>query len=159
MFQNEERAVGGASFAFQLLILCSLGWSAIWLILTVSFLIYKATILPFPPAAFPMEIIASFLVLGVEVIASLIGTKGNLTEDASTIVVSIGLLIVSAVGAFYFMWLQTYVMMLDLAFSAVFFGLILLATLSGLESLRRSLQRLKVPEFIPLAKCGGKKED
>ncbi|EPY33148.1 transmembrane protein [Strigomonas culicis] len=152
---NAERTIGGASFPFQLMLVVSMGWSVVWLLLTFSFLIFKATVVPFPPAALPMEIIACFLVLVVQVVAALLGMRGNLTEDASTILISLLLLAIVAVGAIYYMWLQTYVMMLDLAFSAILLGCNGLTLLCGVWAAQRAVTRSKIPQYMSVASGSG----
>lgn len=138
MVFNAERTTGGASFALQLLLFSSLMWSVVWLLLTFSFLIFKATILPFPRAALPMEFVVMFLVLIINGFGFLIGIRGNLTEDVGALGVSLAFLFVAGVGALYYMWLQTYVMMLDLAFSAVFLGINCLCVFFGILALARA---------------------
>ncbi|ORC93481.1 uncharacterized protein TM35_000013580 [Trypanosoma theileri] len=129
---------GSGSLCFQLLLYCCCGWSCIWFIVTLSLLIYKGTVLYFPPAAQPMEIVSSFLLLMVDVAAFFLGSRGNITEETTPMIFSIILLLVAVLGAMYYMWFQTYVMMLDLAFSATllaFNGLGLLAGFYGLQAI------------------------
>ncbi|GET92160.1 hypothetical protein, conserved [Leishmania tarentolae] len=145
---------GGASFSFHLLLFMSIGWASIWWIVTVSLLIFKALHLPFPPAALPMEIVASFLVLLVNAFGVLIGIRGNKTENTSTIVISATLLAISAVGAIYYMWLQTYVLMMDLAFSAFYLGVNGIAILLGFWATQSVARLARVPIFKLEAESG-----
>ncbi|RNF12137.1 transmembrane protein 216 [Trypanosoma conorhini] len=137
--------VGGPSLSFQLLLYGSSGWSGIWFILTLALLIYKGTLLPFPPAALPMEIVSAFFLLVVDIAALSLGTRGNLTEEVGTSCLALGLLLVAAVGAVYYMWLQTYVMMLDLAFSAILLGLNILTVLAGVYALQGVVRAKRGP--------------
>lgn len=141
MVLNAEHTTGGASFLLQLALLGSLGWSFVWVLLTFSLLVFKATFLPFPPAALPMQIVAAFLVLFANLIGVFVGVRGNLTEDVSALGVSLALLLMAGVGALYYMWLQTYVMMLDLGFSAVFLGMNCLSLLAGVKAILRVSSR------------------
>ncbi|RNF01834.1 transmembrane protein 216, partial [Trypanosoma rangeli] len=79
----------------------------------------------------PMESVSAFLLLLVDIAALVLGTRGNLTEEVSTSCLALCLLVVASVGAAYYMWLQTYVTMLDLVFSAILLGLNILAALAG----------------------------
>ncbi|KAG5493835.1 hypothetical protein JKF63_01667 [Porcisia hertigi] len=142
-----DGATGGASFSFHLLLLLSIGWAAIWWITTLGLLIFKAFYLPFPPSALPMEIIASFFVLLVNSFGVLIGLRGNKMENGSTLVTSAVFLAIAAVGAIYYMWLQTYVLMLDLAFSATYLGINGFAVLFGLWATRNVVRLARVPAF------------
>ena len=132
-----SRGKGGASFPLQLLLIVALLACPVWVITTIALLIYKGTILPFQPAALPMEIIGVALVYGVQYFGCSFGKRGNLTETTSVLIVSVVLLLISGIGMFYYMWLQTYVMMLDLGMSASMLGLnglTILFTLAALQS-------------------------
>lgn len=131
--RDSERVVGGASFSFQLLLLGSLGWGIVWVLLTVGLLVFKATALPFPPAALPMEIVACVLAVIVNSVGCITAIRGNLTEEGTTIFMGLFLIIVAGVGALYYMWLQTYVLRLDLFFSAIFLAINCLTLLLGIR--------------------------
>lgn len=148
---------GGASFLFQLLLLFSVGWCVLWWMLTLGFLIFKAIYLPFPPAALPMEIVASVLVVVIDVFGVLIGVRGNKTENIMTLVLSAFLIAVAAVGAIYYMWLQTYVLMLDLAFSAIFLGINALTVLLAMWAAQNASRHAKIPT-LKLEISGTQKE-
>ncbi|ESL11840.1 hypothetical protein TRSC58_00401 [Trypanosoma rangeli SC58] len=143
--------VGGPSLSFQLLLYGSFGWSGIWFIVTLALLIYKGTLLPFPPAALPMEIVSAFLLLLVDIAALFLGTRGNLTEEVSTSCLTLCLLVVASVGATYYMWLQTYVTMLDLVFSAILLSLHILAALAGVYAVQGVVRAKRGPlqRFAP----------
>ncbi|KAH9577189.1 hypothetical protein LSM04_008961 [Trypanosoma melophagium] len=136
---------GGGSLCFQLLLYCSCGWSCVWFIVTLSLLIYKGTLLYFPPAAQPMEIVSAFLLLMVDLAACIIGSRGNVTEETTSMILSIILLLVAVLGAMYYMWFQTYVMMLDLAFSATLLGFNGLGVLTGLYGVQGILFAKRAP--------------
>lgn len=136
---------GGASFLFQLALFFSVAWCVLWWMLTLGFLIFKAIYLPFPPAALPMEIVASVLVIVVNVFAFLIGNRGNKTENVVTLILSAVLFIIAAVGAIYYMWLQTYVLMLDLAFSAIFLGINGLTIVLAVWASQNAARHAKIP--------------
>ncbi|EPY29429.1 hypothetical protein AGDE_09960 [Angomonas deanei] len=95
-----------------------------------------------------MEIIACFLVMAVEGIAVVLGMRGNFTENSTTIIISICFLIVSLVGALYYMWLQTYVLKLDLVFSAILLGFNGVSVLCGAWAVQRAITRTRVPQYI-----------
>lgn len=136
---------GGASFLFQILLLISAAWCVLWWMLTLGFLIFKAIYLPFPPAALPMEIVASVLVVIINVFGVIIGIRGNKTEQVPALALSALLLAIVAVGAIYYMWLQTYVLMLDLAFSAVFLGVNGLTVLLAIWASQNAMRHTKIP--------------
>ncbi|KAG5468568.1 hypothetical protein CUR178_01401 [Leishmania enriettii] len=138
---------GGASFPYQLQLLFSIGWASIWWVVTLGLLIFKAFHLPFPPAALPMEVVASVLVLIVNAFGVLIGIRGNKTESPSTILISTALLGITTVGAIYYMWLQTYVLMLDLAFSAIYVGINGVGILLGFWATQNVARLARVPSF------------
>ncbi|KAF8296002.1 hypothetical protein C3747_356g12 [Trypanosoma cruzi] len=142
---------GGPSLSFQLLLYGSAGWSGIWFVVTLGLLIYKGSTLQFPPAALPMEIVSALLLLVIDFAALSLGTRGNLAEEVGTSCLAIGLLLVAAVGAIYYMWLQTYVMMLDLAFSAILLGLNVLAVLAGVYAVQGAIRAKHSPRqrFAP----------
>jgi transmembrane protein 216 len=117
------RGSGGVSFPLQIFLNIALVFSPFWWAITFSLLIYKGTRLPFPNAALPVEIVVSALLVGLQYIAVRFGKRGNLTESTKILLVAAALLTVASVGFIYYMWLQTYVMMLDLAFSAAQLGL------------------------------------
>lgn len=94
-----------------------------------------------------MEIVASFLVLLVNTFGVLIGMRGNKTEGTSAIVISAVLLSIAAVGAIYYMWLQTYVLMMDLAFSATYLGINCVAILLGFWATQSVTRLARVPAF------------
>lgn len=125
----------------------SIGWAGAWWLLTLGFLIFKALYLPFPPAALPMEIVASFLILAVNIFAFLMGVRGNKSENVAAIAISALLLVISAVGAIYYMWLQTYVLMLDLAFSAIYLGINAFSAILALGAAHSASRLARAPVF------------
>lgn len=132
-----SRGKGGASFPLQLLLIIALLSCPVWVITTIALLIYKGSILPYPPAALPMEIIGVVLCYGVQYFACSFGKRGNLTETTSVLIVSVVLLLIAGIGMLYYMWLQTYVMMLDLGMSAsvvAINGLTVLCAIAALQS-------------------------
>lgn len=136
---HSARGKGGASFPLQIFLHLSRWFSFPWFIVTLSLLIYKGVKLPYPQsAALPLEIVSSFLVLVLHWVAVNVGKKGNLTEGARLLLLSIALHAVILFGIIYFMWLQTYVMRLDLGFSATYLalvGLTFVFSLVGLQNI------------------------
>ncbi|KEG11847.1 transmembrane protein 216 [Trypanosoma grayi] len=142
---------GGASLSFHLLLWFSCCWCVVWCIVTVALLTFKGRVLQFPPAALPVEITAAVLVLLVDVAAVSLGVRGNLMEEVRTTCLAIALLLVAAVGAVYYMWLQTYVMRLDLALSAALLGCNALAVVSGVFTVQAVMRAERAPrqKFAP----------
>ncbi|KAG5468156.1 hypothetical protein LSCM1_02131 [Leishmania martiniquensis] len=155
-----DGTAGGASFSYHLQLLVSIGWAAIWWMMTLGLLVFKALRLPFPPAALPMEIVASFLVLIVNAFSVLIGMRGNKTENPSTILISAALLAIATAGAVYYMWLQTYVLILDLAFSAIYVGINGVALLLSVWAAQSVARLARLPPFmleVEMRRSGKKK--
>eukprot|EP00796_Vickermania_ingenoplastis_P007211 gene7211-5068_t len=152
-----DRPVGGASLLFHVFLLISLAWAGIWFAVTVSLLGLKGSKLPFSPAALPLEIIACVLVTIVDFLAFLFGKQGNLTEEVKTIALSLAFLLVSLCGALYFMWFQSYVMRLDLAFSAIFLGINALTIFSGIWAIHQASSQAVLPSYL-LGESKDKKE-
>jgi transmembrane protein 216 len=138
---------GGASLLFHLMLLFSVAWCVLWWMLTLGFLIFKAIHLPFPPAALPVEIVTSVLVVVINLFGVLIGFRGNRTESTTSLTLSAFLLAIAAVGAIYYMWLQTYILMLDLAFSAIFLGINALSVLLAFWAAQNAVRHAKVPSL------------
>lgn len=115
--------------------------------LTIALLIFKGVFLPFPRAALPIEICVSVFALLSNAFGVMLGVRGNLTENGPTIFVGVGLVLVSSVAAIYFMWLQTYVLMLDLAFSAIYVGVNSLTVIVGLLCGRVALAGIQVRPY------------
>lgn len=118
-----QRPLVGASFPLQLFLIINHLYCPFWGLLTLALLIFKAVNLYFPKGALAGEIIGVFLLYFVHYFSCALGKRGNLTEQLATLLVGGILQIVAAVGAIYYMWLQTYVMRLDLGFSATMLAL------------------------------------
>lgn len=117
-------------------------------------LIFKATIFPYPRAALPMEIIVCFFVVVLNSCGCLLEMRGNLTENVKTMLFGVILVFIAGVGALYYMWLQTYVVMLDLAFSAVFLGINAIIVLGTFWATQRASSKNKVPQIVLQKKKG-----
>lgn len=115
-----ERPVRGCSLLFQLVLLLSLLWSLVWFVGTLVLLIVKYFSLPFPGAAFPVEVVASFLVIVVHFLGFFWGRAGNLCEQIGKIGMSLFFFFLCILGSIYFMWFQSYIMKLDVALSCVY---------------------------------------
>jgi transmembrane protein 216 len=121
--QQTQNRPSAASFPLQLLLLTTVWTSPVWFCITLGLTIYKGILLPFPPAALPLEIIGVVALQMVQVFAFQAAKRGNLTETFAYLALGILLLIMTCGGLTYFMWFQTYVMQLDLAISAMFLAL------------------------------------
>lgn len=117
-----SRGKGGASFPLQLMLLVSFGICPLWMICTVSLMIYKGVAFPYADYAFGLEVSAPILFLIVHLVGFNVGKRGNLTESRRMLMVAAFLLLLCCVAAFYYMWLQTYVLMMDLYISAIYLG-------------------------------------
>lgn len=78
-----------------------------------------------------MEIISVFLLLVLGISTLALGKRGNLLEEVGSTSLTVFLLLVGIGGAVYYMWLQTYVMMLDFIVSLVMLVLDTLTALCG----------------------------
>ncbi|CUI14653.1 membrane-associated protein, putative [Bodo saltans] len=136
---HSARGKGGASFPLQIFLHLGRFFSVPWFVITLALLIYKGVKLPFPQdVALPLEIVSSFLVMAIHWVAVNVGIKGNLTESPRLLLLSILLNAVILFGIIYFMWLQTYVMRLDLGVSATYLslvGLTFVFSLVGLQNI------------------------
>lgn len=143
-----DRPVGGASLLFQLLLLSSVGWSFIWLLLTVSLLGYKGDKLFYSTTSLVLDIISCVLTVVVNIFGFRLGVRGNLTEEIKTIAVSLLFFFIAGCGAFYFMWFQSYVMKLDLAFSACFLGINVITVIGGIWAIRQASLQALAPSYL-----------
>jgi transmembrane protein 216 len=125
-----------ASLPLQLLAILSAIFCPMWFILTLALLIYKATFLIYPDAALGLEITGCLLVWLVEIGAVKLVKKGNLTENVTFLGAGLGLKLVTCIGAIYYMWLQVYVMRLDVGFSATLLTMDALAVLLGAATIQ-----------------------
>lgn len=149
---QSSRGKGGASFPLQLMLLISLGFAPVWLIITIALLIYKATVLPYADYAFGLEVVAPVLFFIVHFLSFKFGTRGNLTESLPILVVALILMLITSFGSIYYMWLQTYVLRLDLGISAASLGINGLTVLLYLVALRNASGGGVAdmsPQFIP----------
>lgn len=135
---QSSRGKGGASFPLQLMLLFSVAFAPVWLIITNSLLIYKITVLPYADYAFGLEFVAPFLFLGVHLMSYKFGTRGNLTESLPILAVALLLMLIATFGSIYYMWLQTYVLRLDLGISATSLGINGLTALLYLVAMRNA---------------------
>lgn len=117
-----SRGKGGASFPLQLMLLLSVGICPLWVICTVSLMIFKGVTFPYADYALGLEIAAPFLFLIVHIVGFNVGKRGNLTESFPMLLVASVLILLCCVAGFYYMWLQTYVLMMDLYMSAIYLG-------------------------------------
>lgn len=129
--QFTSRGKKGASFPLQLMFHLSRPCSVVWTCITFSMLLYKGTVLPFPIAALPCELISVVLVCVLQFTSSSFGVRGNLTESPFLLLVALLLLLVGSFGVAYFCFLQTYVMRMDLGVSAAMLGVNGLTLLFG----------------------------
>lgn len=152
-----QRGKSGASFPLQLVLSTLIYYAPCWVIITLSLLIYKGTRLPFPPSAYGGEIAGVIMLYVLQVAACTLGKRGNLTENVGVLGVSVALLIPLVAGSVYYMWLQTYVMRLDLGVSASLLGLNSLAMLFAFQALSTAsganaagaVQRMMLPQTVP----------
>uniref|UniRef100_A0A7S1W7D2 Uncharacterized protein n=1 Tax=Neobodo designis TaxID=312471 RepID=A0A7S1W7D2_NEODS len=107
-----------SSLGLQLFAILAAIFAPIWWAMTFSLLIYKITFLRYPPTAFGFEIVSTALVWITQAGAVTFIKRGNLTENPPFLALGVGFAVVTAGGAAYYMYGQTYVMMLDLGFSA-----------------------------------------
>ena len=125
-----------ASFGLQLLAITAAIFAPIWWAITFSLLIYKVTFLRFPATAFGFELTCTFLLWAVQAGAVTFIKRGNLTENPPFLALGIAFAFVTAGGAAYYMYGQTYVMMLDLGFSATMVALNVLLLLGGFVTMQ-----------------------
>lgn len=133
-----SRGKGGASFPLQLLLLLSVFMCIIWFIITVSLMIFKGVNFPYADYALGLEIAAPFLFVIIHLMAFSVGKRGNLTESLPMLVVAGALVLLCAVAGFYYMWLQTYVLMLDLYISAFYLGVCGLTLLFSIVAMQNA---------------------
>ena len=142
-----------SNFGLQLLFILAVCFNPIWGIITLALLIFKATYLPFPPTALGFEIAGAVGVYICEVLGVHFGKRGNLTEHVTALALGLGLLLVASAGQLYFMYFQTYVMMLDLGLSATFLGMNGFCVIVGLVTLQ-NISAAGAPASILAGKSG-----
>jgi transmembrane protein 216 len=127
------KAVAGVSFPLQFCLAFSLIYTPIWGIVSLGLMIFKAVQLPFPSVeAIVLEFIGIVILYILQWQAAELAKKGNLTELSGPLGVGTALQFLTAGGAVYYMRFQTYVMRLDLGFSAALLANIGLCCLLGL---------------------------
>ncbi|XP_037694173.1 transmembrane protein 216 isoform X2 [Choloepus didactylus] len=107
------------------------GWYyATYFLLELFIFLYKGLLLPYPTANLVLDVVMLLLYLGIEVIRlffgqgkqatwrrlqklCLTGTKGNLCQRKMPLGISVALTFPSAMMAFYYLLLQTYVLRLE----------------------------------------------
>ena len=138
----QNRSVAGCSFPLQIFLVLSLLFTPFWFVLTIALLSFKVANLPFPSnAAIALEFIGALLLWLVQWRSAEQAKAGNLTEQSGPLGIGVLGLLFSTAGAVYYMRGQTYVMRLDLGFSATLVainGLCILLSLAALNSISQS---------------------
>ncbi|XP_035227562.1 transmembrane protein 80-like isoform X2 [Stegodyphus dumicola] len=95
-----------SSLSYQILLV--IGW---WYIIIYAFV--ETLLLLFKKVAL------LFFLFGVESVRNFLGQKGNLTERMLSVVLSLLLTVPVVAGVCYFLWWQTYVLMIDVILSVI----------------------------------------
>lgn len=116
-------------FPYQLLLYCNAWYFGLYFIAEVLLLIFKGETLPYPRRNLASEIVLLIALLIVECIRNFFGQKGNLTEQMSSVVVSLVLTVPCLLTVIYFLLWQTYVLRLDIILSSIQIVFLVLETL------------------------------
>ena len=136
-----------SNFGLQIILILTGIAIHLWFLTSLGLMIYKTTYLPFPPLSIGLEFAGLVAVWLMEWLGAVyFGKRGNLTEHAVALAVSIGLFLLCSGGLVYYLWFQTYVMRLDLGFSAVLLGLNALCLLGAMVTMQNISSASSVAE-------------
>lgn len=110
----------------QLLFYLNQWYSIFWLIIEILVFIFKGQTLPFASGVLAGEIVLFITLFFVDVFRIFFGTKANLTERVSGIIVSLVITAPTAIGFIFFIIWQHYVLRVELIINSiqlVFLGL------------------------------------
>mmetsp|Transcript_143260 Transcript_143260/g.250062 ORF Transcript_143260/g.250062 Transcript_143260/m.250062 type:complete len:145 (-) Transcript_143260:32-466(-) len=110
---QREVPVALAGLPLQLSLILSLSVGLLWVLLTLTMLVYKGLMLPFTTYIFVVELLCPVVVALLELVGFALGSKGNKAEMVGPLVLSLLLDIPAVVACGYFMYFQTYVLRLD----------------------------------------------
>jgi len=108
-----------SSLTYQLLLYLGGYYFACYELLELLLLLYKAILLPYPTGVLFSEVLFVLLLAVVEAARLLSGWKGNLTESAGSVGVSLALVIPSVLGVLYLLLWQSYVLRLEVVVSSI----------------------------------------
>ncbi|XP_043225107.1 transmembrane protein 216-like [Amphibalanus amphitrite] len=115
----------GSSLAYEVLAYLHGWYTAAYVCLTLLLLLWKRSVLPYPPVNLVSELALLLLLAAAEAARLLLSRRGNLTLRVLPLLVGALLAAPSALAVCYFLLWQTYVLRLELVLCAtqlVFIG-------------------------------------
>jgi len=90
------------------------GWfTAVYIPLTLLLLLWKRSVLPYPPVNLASELALAALLAAAEAARLLLSRRGNLTQRVLPLLVALVLTVPAALAVCYFLLWQTYVLRLE----------------------------------------------
>ncbi|XP_027714644.1 transmembrane protein 216 isoform X2 [Vombatus ursinus] len=108
-----------SSISLEILLFLNGWYSATYFLLELFVFMYKGLLLPYPTANLVLDLVMLFLYLGIEIIRLFFATKGNLCQRMMPLAISLAMTFPSAMMAFYYLLLQTYVLRLEAVMSTI----------------------------------------
>lgn len=108
----------GSSLTYELLAYLHGWYTSAYLLLTLLLLLWKRSVLPYPPVNLASELALTLLLAVAEAGRLLLSRRGNLTQRALPLAVALLLTAPAALAVCYFLLWQTYVLRLELVMAA-----------------------------------------
>jgi len=124
-----------SSLTYQLLLYLGAYYFFCYELLELLLLLYKAILLPYPTGVLFSEVLFVLLLAVVEAARLLSGWKGNLTESAGSVGVSLALVVPSVLGVLYLLLWQSYVLRLEVVASSIQLAIVAGQGIFGVVSL------------------------
>lgn len=116
------------------------GWLATLLVLaTAALLLWKQSVMPYPPINLVCELALSLLLGLVEALRLNLARRGNLTASSVCALVAIALAVPSSLAALYFLLWQTYVLRIEAVIYSLHMALVSAEMLGGAVGVFTSL--------------------
>jgi len=120
-----------SSFPLQILLSVATIMYYAWAIIILAVLIYKFSLLPYPPDAFGGEIFGLVATLFTSSCGRELAGYGNMLELTQPLALGLFFYVISLGGNIYFLWFQTYVVLIDFIISAAVIALVGIIILLG----------------------------
>ena len=104
-----------SSLAYELLAYLHGWYTAAYILLTLLLLLWKRSVLPYPPVNLASELALLVLLAAAEAARLFLSRRGNLTQRVLPLLLAALLAVPSSLAVCYFLLWQTYVLRLELA--------------------------------------------
>mmetsp|Transcript_23018 Transcript_23018/g.46522 ORF Transcript_23018/g.46522 Transcript_23018/m.46522 type:complete len:145 (+) Transcript_23018:220-654(+) len=134
---NKVDFLSKASLPLQILIFFNGCYDFLFFVATLAIFIWKGVELPYPRARYGPEIVLVFAYMLVEIMRLFLGSKGNKTEHAVTLIAFLVLCIFSVLANVFLLVWQTYVLRLDLILNLISVVFVALEALAAIFAILR----------------------